>query len=86
MLTALENWVEKGQAPDQVTAYRPVAPYPTAPRAIEDYGVTYSRFGRHPLARDYYDTARPVYAWPQVARYRGRGDPADAASWEPSSR
>ncbi len=85
-LTAIENWVEKGQAPDQVIAYRPVAPYPTVPRAIEDYGQIYSKFGRHPLAPDYYDTSRPVYAYPQVARYSGEGDPADAASWEPASQ
>lgn len=85
-LTAIEDWVEKGKAPDAVVAYRPVNPYPTAPRASEDYGQTYSKFGRHPLARSYYDTARPVYAYPESTRYLGKGDPADAASWGPVSR
>ncbi|WP_293897668.1 tannase/feruloyl esterase family alpha/beta hydrolase [Phenylobacterium sp.] len=85
-ITALEGWVEKGQAPDQVIAYRPVKPYPTTPRGLEDYGLTYSKFGRHPLARDYYDTARPVYAYPVVAKYLGKGDPADARSWGPAGQ
>jgi hypothetical protein len=84
-ITALENWVEKGQAPDQVIAYRPVKPYPMVPRPVEDYGSSqYSKFGRHPLASDYYDTSRPVYAYPLEARYTGKGDPAEAKNWRPA--
>ena len=80
-ITAIENWVEKGQAPDKVIAYRPVKPYPVSPRAMEDYGAVYSKFGRHPLAADYYDTSRPVFAYPAQARYRGKGDAKDAENW-----
>jgi hypothetical protein len=28
---------------------------------------------------------RPLCAYPRVARYRGTGDPADAANWEPAA-
>ncbi|UVO50691.1 tannase/feruloyl esterase family alpha/beta hydrolase [Sphingomonas sp. SUN019] len=80
-ITAIEDWVERGKAPDQVIAYRPRAPYPTAPRAMEDYGSVYSKFGRHPLSPAYYDRARPVYLWPATARYSGRGDPARPENW-----
>jgi hypothetical protein len=83
-ITALENWVEKGQAPDQVIAYRPKAPYVSAPRAVEDHGAPYAKLGRHPMARDAYDTSRPVYAYPLEARYTGKGDRADAKNWRPT--
>ena len=82
-IDALENWVEKGKPPEVVVAYRPKAPYPTAPRAIEDYGGPYAKLGRHPLAPGSYDTARPVYAWPTSTHYRGKGNPALASSWQP---
>ncbi len=85
-ISAIENWVEHGHAPDQVIAYHPIAPYPTAPRTMEDYGAPYSKFGRHPLAPSYYDRARPVFAWPLVARYSGKGDPASPDSWRSSSK
>ena len=85
-ISAIETWVEKGKAPDMVTAYRPKAPYPVVARSVEDYGLFYTKFGRHPLAPDYYDTARPVYAYPLIAHYVGRGDPALPGSWKASSQ
>lgn len=69
-----------GKASDRVIAYHPNAAYPTAPRAMKDCFVSYSKSGRHPLAPDYFDRGRPVYAYPVVASYRGKGDRAVTAS------
>jgi feruloyl esterase len=80
-ITAIENWVERGQAPDQIIAHRLKAPYPSAPRPLGDYGAPYSKGGRFPLDPASYDRARPVYPWPVMTRYAGRGDPALATSW-----
>ena len=80
-ITALENWVEKGVAPELVLAHRPVAPYVTAPRALEDYGAPYLKLGRHPYPVGTFDRARPVYPYPSWTRYSGKGDPADPKSW-----
>jgi hypothetical protein len=54
MLGAIEQWVEKGVAPDSVTATGPAFP------------------GR----------SRPLCPFPQFARYKGKGDPEDAANFE----
>jgi len=55
MLSALEQWVEKGKAPDQIPASR-----------IVD--------GRA-------DRTRPLCPYPQVASYKGSGNPDEAASF-----
>jgi feruloyl esterase len=57
-LTLLENWVEKGQAPDALIASRKVN------------GVT--------------ERTRPIYPYPLLAHYSGRGDPKQAASFAPA--
>lgn len=72
-LTALENWVENGKAPDEVIAYRLVNDR-GGPRPI------------HPLDPAQYDRSRPVYPYPDVARYKGRGDSNVAANWERARR
>jgi feruloyl esterase len=56
-LTYLENWVERGDSPDQLLATH-----------YDD--VT----GRPAFTR-------PVFAYPDSARYSGRGDVSDAANW-----
>jgi feruloyl esterase len=58
--TALEAWVEKGVAPNQIiaTKYADDAP---ATRTIK--------------------SSRPLCPYPQVAKYQGTGDRADAASF-----
>jgi feruloyl esterase len=56
-LTALEDWVERGQAPEQLIASR------------SNGGVL--------------ERARPVYPYPLQARYSGKGDPKDPASFVP---
>ena len=56
-LTALEQWVEEGKAPNELIATKTTAT------------------GGQTLWK------RPVCAYPKVARYKGSGDAADAASF-----
>jgi Tannase and feruloyl esterase len=56
-LTALENWVEKGHAPEKLTACRSAS------------GVV--------------ERCRPVFPYPVLARYSGKGDPKQADSFVP---
>ena len=80
-ITALENWVEKGQAPDAVTAHRMrQEPYPLIP------GTRYAQMARHPLPPDSFDQTRPVYAYPDVARWSGKGAASAASSWVKAPR
>jgi hypothetical protein len=71
MITALETWVEKGQAPDQIVVHHLVKEqnYLGLPRP------------RYPLPAGSYDRTRPLYAYPDVANYSGHGDPNLASSW-----
>jgi feruloyl esterase len=56
-LTRLENWVEKGQAPEKLIAWR------------SSNGVV--------------ERSRPVFPYPVLARYSGKGDPKQAESFVP---
>jgi pimeloyl-ACP methyl ester carboxylesterase len=78
-ITALEGWVEHGNAPDSVIANRMATePYPTD--VVN--GQTVMRFPHYPLAPGTYVTSRPVYAYPGIAKWNGTGDAKDASSWE----
>ncbi|HUO12426.1 MAG TPA: tannase/feruloyl esterase family alpha/beta hydrolase [Caulobacteraceae bacterium] len=57
-LTAMVDWVEKGQAPDRLLASQ--------------------------VANGVVVRTHPIYPYPIIARYRGTGDPADAANWSPA--
>ena len=70
-LSALENWVEKGEAPDRLLARHLV-------KEQSYLGLPPLRF---PLDRATYDWTRPVAPYPAVARWSGRGDWRDAATW-----
>lgn len=83
-LTALENWVEKGVAPDQVIAYRPKAE--TYPVIQNSAGESYVEMPRYPLPMDTYDRTRPVFAYPDIATWNGKGDPANAENWIKAER
>lgn len=86
-LTVLETWVERGEAPDFVVAHHMVQePYPIVPGAEADTQGTYTQMARHPLPAGSYDRTRPVYAWPDQARYKRTGDPARAGNWEKAPR
>jgi feruloyl esterase len=80
-IAALENWVEKGQAPDRLVAYHRPKEYPQVPREVTDYGATYSKFDRFPLDSSEYDRARPLFPYPAIARYKGKGDPTQPDSY-----
>jgi feruloyl esterase len=84
---ALEAWVERGKAPEAVIAHHMLRePYPVQARALTDPGFPLTLMPRHPLSPGSFDRARPVYPYPDVAQYRGRGDPALPASWRPAPR
>ena len=81
-LTALENWVEKGQPPEQVTAHHMIKePYPAVPRALSDYGAPYTKMARYPLPPGSFDRAHPVYPYPDWPKYSGTGDSNNPNTW-----
>jgi feruloyl esterase len=72
-ITALENWVEKGQAPEKMIVghLKQEQTYNGLPRL------------RYPVDPARIDRTRPVYPYPTVAKWSGTGDSNDAATWEP---
>jgi len=62
-LTALENWVEKGQPPERMTAYKT--------RGKNDFYPHRSPAGDSDISNVI--RSRPLCAYPKVARYKGRG-------------
>jgi feruloyl esterase len=72
VITSLEKWVEKGEAPDQLLVHRlkKEQTYLGLPRL------------RYPLAADSYDKTRPVFPYPAIAKWSGQGDHAKAETWE----
>ena len=75
-ISALENWREKGKAPDELIVHHLIKEqnYLGLPRPL------------YPLAAGTYDRTRPVYAFPGYAMYSGKGDPNDATSWMKAPR
>jgi feruloyl esterase len=69
-LTAMEGWVQTGRAPGALPAVHPAA-MPGPPGAPP--GSTSRAPGK--------SFTRPACVYPQVARYKGSGDPSDAASF-----
>ncbi len=69
-LTALERWVEKDEAPDVLIGWRTKESVPAAVRQP-----------RFPLAGEV-QLKRPVFPYPATARYDGKGDPLDPASYQ----
>jgi feruloyl esterase len=69
LLTVMEDWVERGEAPARLIAHKPkqTMPYPA------EY--------RFPMAPDQVAFTRPVFPYPIAAVYGGRGDRNDAANW-----
>jgi feruloyl esterase len=67
-LTAIENWVEQGKAPDAL----PAKLYPAKFMGSISIGADFSK----PAVR-----SMPLCKFPEMARYRGKGDVDDGASW-----
>ena len=66
-LSYLEAWVERGQAPDMMIAAHPK----------EESSLRY----KFPLDGTNVSFSRPVYPYPLRAKYKGTGDPSDAANF-----
>ena len=71
-LSYIEAWVERNQAPDAMLATKVKEPLP----AHYEYQATLE-----PSAVPFGAT-RPVYPYPVIARYKGKGEPALASSFE----
>ena len=69
-LEYLERWVEKGQAPDVMIGSRVRHDAPLL------RSITF------PLPAGKIEYTRPHFPYPGVARYKGVGDPNDAANFE----
>lgn len=73
-LSYLERWVEHGEAPQSILAIRPKLP--------ADPAKALARIGVFPVPPEEVDYKRRLFSFPLQARYRGRGDPAEADSYE----
>jgi feruloyl esterase len=69
-LTALERWVERDEAPDMLIAYR-----------TRHSSATLGRQPRFPIAPADALMVRPAFPYPDTARYDGKGDRNDPASY-----
>jgi hypothetical protein len=81
-LTPLMAWVESNAAPTEITVGRPV-PTPAGQRGgggpqVPGAVPAYPPYALPSTATVY---TRPVYAFPDVAKYKGTGDPNDAANY-----
>jgi feruloyl esterase len=70
---ALARWVEDGVAPHYLLAHKLI-------KEQNYLGLPRVRF---PLQANEVRWRRPIYAYPEVAVYRGRGDSNDPAQWRP---
>jgi feruloyl esterase len=68
-LTALENWVERGKAPDMLTGYN-----------FDWRGVQYVA-PIWPRPADQIRFSRPVFPYPEDAIWSGKGDANDPTTW-----
>jgi len=67
-LSYLDAWVEQGKAPDQMLGVHP---------RKADFLINF------PLLKENTQFSRPVYPYPAVAHYKGRGDPTAVENFEP---
>lgn len=73
-LSALESWVERGVAPEEMVAYKTASQNDFAPNR----GPTENRFPEDVTVL----RSRPLCAYPKVARYDGRGSIDAAENFE----
>lgn len=74
-LTALERWVEADEAPDMLIGYRTRHSVPTLVRQP-----------RFPIPAPAAVLVRPIFPYPDTARYRGEGEPDEPGNWVRVSR
>jgi len=82
LLTAMMNWVEKGHAPEAIIAKKPKMTEAT------DFGSpTHDdkapKHAAKPAATTVIEAARPVYPFPSMAVYSGKGDVTAPESYKP---
>lgn len=70
-VTEIQAWVEDDDAPGTVMGYR------------RDRDISLPGAGAWPLDPDTVIKTRPLYDYPNSARYTGQGDKTDAANFEP---
>ncbi len=73
-LTYLEKWVEKGQAPDVMIGVH-AKPEPNGQRSMF-----------FPVPPEKVEFSRPYYPYPAKTKYKGSGNPTDAANFTSTSR
>jgi hypothetical protein len=78
-LTYLEEWVEHGKAPEKIVGGH--IELPEDPVKAQELLQNL----KFPLGTFDATFSRPVYPFPSRAKYRGAGDPNDAANFVPSS-
>ena len=81
----LENWVEKGQAPDVIVGAHIDADLhdrflSTHDSKSPNFSTEYELFLNDPRSAKF---TRPVYPYPTRAKYKGMGDPNSAENFEP---
>jgi feruloyl esterase len=76
-LSAIESWVEQGLPPDKLIAYHLKGHGPPSMSSL---------WPQFPLDPQTVAFSRPAYPYPLRARYRGSGDPNDAASFAPAEK
>lgn len=81
-LTYLEDWVEKGQAPDRLTSsHIKLDDIAQRPDAYDELG----RRSTFPLDPAFVEFSRPLYPYPLRAKYSGHGDTRNATNFVPVS-
>ncbi len=81
-ISYLENWAEKGQAPDvMVGAHVDVDKFlSTHDSKSQNFSSEYEQFSNDPRNVKF---TRPVYPYPTQAKYKGIGDPNKAENFQP---
>jgi hypothetical protein len=71
-LSYLEAWVERGQAPDRMVGAHP--------EGLGKFDWVFLKYPLDPLLP--VTSTRPVFPYPAYAKYKGKGDPNSASSFE----
>ena len=81
-LSYLEDWVERGHAPDKIIGAH------VKTEAMDSRREQMYPLGGHlfPLDPNLVEFSRPIYPYPIKTKYLGHGDPKDAASFGPVPR
>lgn len=77
-LSALERWVERGEAPEKLIG----AHVRTNDLVSADAKEQFERRLRFPLDPAYVEFTRPIFPYPSRTKYSGRGDPNNATNFE----